>query len=311
MLNPDRSMNRLLLRNIVMRLILCALMLLVECVAHADVLRVSLLVSDTSPPYKQLSDVLVKGASQSVNNFRIVDAGEPYDLQLVSGMKALDSVLGVSEKPIVALMLPQSGYQTLLRKYPRGAESTAVFLDQPRERQMRFVRTMFPRARKVALLYSSDAKDNISAWTRAANESEIALAVHAVASRDDLFSALEGVLSEASILLATPDNAIYNSSSIRNILLTSYRWRVPMIGFSQGYVNAGAVGALFSTPEQIGLQAVEMIVSYAQTGKLPQAGFPQDYEVAINDQVARSLGLDIPTPRVIKQRMSVSKGEAR
>lgn len=293
-----------------MRLILYALMLLTGCAAHADVLRVSLLVSDTSPPYKQLSDALARGG-QSSNNFRIVASGEPSDLLLVAGIKALDSVLGVSEKPIIALMVPQSGYHTLLRKYPRGAESTAVFLDQPRERQMRFVRTMFPRAHKVALLYSADAKDNISAWTLAANESEITLAAHAVASRDDLFSALEAVLSEASVLLATPDNAIYNSSSIRNILLTSYRWRVPMIGFSQGYVNAGAVGALFSTPEQIGLQATEMIASYAQTGKLPQARFPQDYEVAINDQVARSLGLDVPTPRVIKQKMSASKGEAR
>lgn len=292
-------------------LIFCGLMLWVGFAAHADTLRVSLLTSDTSLPYKQLSDALAANSNQADSSFRIVAPGEPHDLRVVAGVKALDAELNVVGKPILALMLPQSGYRALVRSHQGEVVSSAVFLDQPRERQMKFIRTVFPAIRKVAVLYSPDGKDNISAWSAAANDLDLTLIARPVAAPEALFSALEFVLDDADVLLATPDNAIYNSGSIRNILLTSYRWRVPMIGFSQGYANAGAVGALFSTPEQIGTQAAELIATYAQTGKLPAAEFPRTYEVAINYQVARSLGLNIPAAEVIKQRMSAAKGGAR
>jgi len=70
-------------------------------------------------------------------------------------------------------------------------------------------------------------------------------------SKDTLFSDLDELLIDSDVLLAVPDSEIYNSNSIRNILLSSYRRGIPLVGFSQAYVKAGALCAIFSTPEQL------------------------------------------------------------
>lgn len=276
----------------------------------AEPLRVALLSSDTSLPYKNLSDALSAKSQQPGSVFKMVSAHEGHDLLLTTGSRALEMALGSSKRPILALMLPQSGYQALLSQAgPRAVEISAVYLDQPRDRQMRFVRALFPKFRKVGLLYSPALGSSVAAWSQAAADSDLRLVSRAAGAQEDLFGALEEVLNETDVLLATPDTAVYNSNSIRNILLASYRWRIPMVGFSQGYVNAGAVGAIFSTPEQIAHQAGHMIVAYLKSGRLPQGQFPQDYEVAINYQVARSLGLEIPSVGSLKQQIGNAGGK--
>ena len=60
-------------------------------------------------------------------------------------------------------------------------------------------------------------------------------------SADELYPKLESILASSDVLMAVPDSMIYSSSNIRNILLTSYRRGVPLVGVSQAYVNAGAL----------------------------------------------------------------------
>lgn len=101
------------------------------------------------------------------------------------------------------------------------------------------------------------------------------------------------LLQNSDVLLVLPDAAIYRPDTIRNILLETYRQRVPMIGLSPHYVRAGALSAVYSTPEQIARQAVRMLGIYAATGRMPKSQYPDDFEVAVNTRVAHSLGLNI------------------
>ena len=70
-----------------------------------------------------------------------------------------------------------------------------------------------------------------------------------------IFPALKQVLEDAEVLLALADAQIYNSNSLQNILLTSFRARVPLVAFSPAYVRAGALMAVHVTPTQLGAQA--------------------------------------------------------
>jgi len=101
------------------------------------------------------------------------------------------------------------------------------------------------------------------------------------------------LLAQSEVLLAVPDSEIYNSSTIRNILLSTYQRGVPLIGLSAAYVNAGALCAVFSTPEQQAAQSAGMAATFLDTGHLPPAQFPQLYEIALNAAVARSLRLNV------------------
>ena len=106
-------------------------------------------------------------------------------------------------------------------------------------------------------------------------------------------SALSDLLDESEVLFVLPDATVYNSDTIRNILLETYRKQVPMVGLSPGYVRAGALCAVYSTPQQIAKQAADAIEQFATSGKLPASQYPTDFDVSVNTQVARSLGLVI------------------
>ena len=112
------------------------------------------------------------------------------------------------------------------------------------------------------------------------------------------------------MLLVIPDSEIYSSSNVRNILMASYRAKVPVIGISQAYVNAGELCAIFSTPEQIAEQAAEIITSFAKNRRLPEPQYPASFSIGLNQPVARSLGIELPSPEVIRERIDKA-GERR
>ena len=118
-----------------------------------------------------------------------------------------------------------------------------------------------------------------------------------------LFPVLEGVLENSDLLMAIPDSAIYNSGSIRNILLTSYRKNIPLVGLSQHYVDAGALCAIFSTTEQIAEQAGATVASFARNRHLPPPQYPANFTVAVNHQVARSMGIKLLSSEIIRNQM--------
>jgi ABC-type uncharacterized transport system substrate-binding protein len=132
-----------------------------------------------------------------------------------------------------------------------------------------------------------------------------------VQSADRLFASREKVLSGRDVLLAIPDSRIYSAASIRNILLTSYRHEVPLIGLSQGYVNAGALAAIFTLPEQIAEQTARQIVAFDKKRALSAPSYPENFSVALNAQVARSLEIRLPSEDEIRKRMRKAGEEGR
>lgn len=79
-----------------------------------------------------------------------------------------------------------------------------------------------------------------------------------------LIDALNSSLSESDVLLALPDPSVYNARTIKSILLTTYRHRTPVIGFSESFVRAGALAAVSSSSEQLGKQIAELIKKYSE-----------------------------------------------
>lgn len=126
----------------------------------------------------------------------------------------------------------------------------------------------------------------------------------------DLFPALQRVTTDPAVLVATPDNEVFNSYSLQNVLLATYRQRSPVLGFSPAYVRAGAVLGLYVTPAQIGRQAAEMAKAVLAGAPLPQPQTPRYFEIGTNPQVAHSLGIDLEAPEVLRARLAKQEGLA-
>ncbi len=276
-------------------------------------LRVLLILSDETPPYQSVARELEQSLPDSIRISALAPNGSytarQADLVVAVGVKAMESALANSDIPVFGLMLHKRSYEALLEKMEarRPAETSAIYLNQPWDRQLDFIQAMLPGRRKVGLLHSPETHLELAGLKESFASHGMTLVAQPVRSTEYLFTTLDELLNKTDVLLGIPDSTIYNPSNVRNILLTSYRHKVPLIGISQAYVNAGAIGAIFSTPEQLAGQAGAALVYFARNKRLPEPQYPASYSIALNRQVARSLEIELPSPEAIRERMNKAR----
>lgn len=293
-------------------LLLAGTILLPATLAQAQTLKLSLVMSDSTVPYRQFSAALSQALAASKADVVLIES-QPgkesgADLVVAVGIKALELAVAQSDTPVLGVMVPRLGYEALRERQSaqkRLTEISAIYLDQPWARQLNFIQAALPGYNTVGLLYSPDIPILLPRLPAG-----MSLNARTVSSARTLFATLENILDSSDVLLVVPDGKIYSSNNVRNILLTSYRYKVPLIGISQAYVNAGALGAVFSTPEQLAEQAGKVIVSFATTRRLPEPQYSISYSIALNQQVARSLGITLDTPQAIRERMDKAAEES-
>lgn len=282
----------------------------------AENLKVRVVLSDDGAPYQAFANALSKHLPARIRTTVLehpeqLSADMPQaDLIVAVGIKATESAIAQTAVPVLAVMVPRIGYEEILaqaspKKVMRPI--TAIYLDQPWGRQLDFWRAVLPDRRRIGLLHSPDTHIDIARLRQEVSRRGGSLVNQPVLSADELFPRLESVLASSDTLLAIPDSTIYNGSNIRNILLTSYRFGIPLIGLSQAYVNAGALCAIFSTPEQLAEQAGAAVIAFAGNRQLPDSQYPVAFTIAVNQQVARSLGIAVPSPETIRGQMDKAK----
>lgn len=205
-----------------------------------------------------------------------------------------------TDTPVLHALIPQTAYQKLVKDSP----SSAIFLDQPISRLFLLAGIIRPDPH-IGLLMSPLTESLKSELIADSQQQGIPVTYRDVASSDTVGPLLKEVLEESNVLLALPDPNIFNSTTIFNILLSSYHKRIPVIGFSSAYVKAGALIAAYSTPNDIARHLAEYTASYlhSETEILPGPIYPKYFSVSVNQSVARSLGISLPDETVIVKRM--------
>lgn len=286
-------------------LLLSSAIALSAALAQAETLSVHLVLSDSTAPYQQFSAALNKAIAESKANVFIIErqpgGGAKADLTIAVGMKATELALADSGSSVLSVMVPRAGYEALLEKHASQKSLktvSAIYLDQPWERQLNFIQAALPKHPIVGVLYSPNTSIVLPRLPQG-----MSINARSVRSAETLFAALENILETSDVLMVIPDSEIYSGSNMRNILLTSYRHKVPLVGISQAYVNAGALCAIYSTPEQLAWQTASAIASFAADKRFSAPQYPASFSIGINQQVANSLGIELAPPEVIRQRM--------
>jgi len=124
-----------------------------------------------------------------------------------------------------------------------------------------------------------------------------------------LIAPLEAVLSDADVLLAVTDPQVFNRNTAQSLFLTSYRYRGPVLGYSQSLTRAGALLSLHSSPAQIGRQTAESVIAALQGSsvRLPVPDHPTYFSISINEQVARSLGYTLLPEAELEKRLGAPR----
>lgn len=274
-------------------------------------------LSDSAPAYEEALSALretlqnlAPGISLTVINWRDLAALGPRQAVVTIGSQAASAVTRSGFRgPVLHTLISRSALDAL--DVGGRGQLSAIFIDQPAERQIALIRQALPDWRRVALLSGPTSADLTRQLAATARDQRLQAVVEQAGSDDGLYTALQKLLVEPAVLIATPDPEVFNSYTIQNILLTSYRQHSPVIGFSPAYVRAGAILAIYSTPRQIGTHAAEILSAQLAGARLPPPQSCRYFEVAANPHVARSLDIDLDDPGKIHDRLMNAEGAGR
>jgi len=230
-------------------------------------------------------------------------------LAVAVGVLAADALAALpNPPPILAVLVPRAWYVKTGRTLLAGDGNrlaSAIYIDQPIERQAQLIRLAFPDARRVGVLLSASQAGLLSELENALRSQRLTLVQAILANDEQLISPLENILSEADLLLALPDPAVFNRNTAQSILLTSYRYRDPVLGYSRSLTRAGTLLSLHSSPAEIGRQTAEWVNSalLGPVVRLPAPAYPAYFSISINEQVARSLGFALPPEAELEKRL--------
>ena len=235
-----------------------------------------------------------------------LEVAENSELVIALGVKALAACANLKyTTPVLGVFIPMPAFNSLLVKSKRElGDFSAIVLDQPFSRQFFLIKNILPESKKIGVLFgptSSQYADLIKEEGEAAGLSVMEAIIYLEA---DLIPKLNETLASSDALMAVPDTLIYNRETAQPILLTSYRQQKPIFGYSQSYVRAGAIAAVYSTSKQIAKQAAEIaLVSQQSPNILPPPQAPKYFSIMVNYQVARSLNIVLKSDEEIYQKM--------
>jgi ABC-type uncharacterized transport system substrate-binding protein len=213
------------------------------------------------------------------------------------GSAALRAVLARPGRTpvVIATLVPKHTYERELAQSPRRgvAFSAALYLDQPIGRQLDLLALALPKARRVGVVWGEESMSQQQVFAVTAQQRGLEPVVGMATGATALGAALRTALQDADAFVALPDGQVFNASTVASVLITSYRSRVPVLAFSPAWVRSGALLSLHTSAPQAGTLAASMVRAYLQSGVLPPSQYPQEFEVTVNDLVARSLGLSL------------------
>lgn len=295
-------------------------MLVMVCLAglsaQAVAGRVTVVLSDDSAPYQEIYQVVRVLLGDAGHEVARVYAGNPGEaalgtaqLTLAVGVVAAEAAADTANRaPVLAVLVPRSWFvKTGRTRLADGGRRTvsAIYVDQPFERQAHLARLAFPAANRVGVLLSTEQAALAGEIAPAFAAQQLELVKQTVPADARLITPLEAVLAGSDLLLAVPDPQIFNRNTAQSIFLTTYRYRIPVQGYSHSLTRAGALLSLHSSPAQIGRQAAEWLIQALQaaTPRLPAPTYPAYFSVSVNEQVARSLGIALPAAAELEKRL--------
>jgi putative tryptophan/tyrosine transport system substrate-binding protein len=204
-------------------------------------------------------------------------------------------------KPVVAALLSQSALDDIA---PTTADRwSIILLDQPVERWINLIHSAFPAMQQVGMLVGPASQRAARLMERRMADRRLTLNIEQVYSSEEVVLALEHLLPRMGVLLALPDPVAHNRNSVQPLLLTTYRAGIPVLAYSEAYLQAGAVLALYSTVPQIVTQVVETLQQFNDGRVPPNTQSPRYFTVGVNSAVARSLGLSLPASEELNLRL--------
>jgi ABC-type uncharacterized transport system substrate-binding protein len=227
------------------------------------------------------SEVLIAAAMQN----------GPYKAVVAVGPEARWSLGRASVKaPVLSTMiflsdLDEEAAQS--RALPQNLAAT-VYLDPNPEDAVKQLRDALPSMARVGLIVPS--LKNATPWATAFIKRKFQVQVVECPRGADLVKTFLGLRNKVDFVLAMPIPKLYNTSTIEPLLRASLDHHLPVIGFSESFVQAGAMAGVYAPYEDLGMQTADIALKMANGAKMLEDETPHKLTVKTNQKVLRVMG---------------------
>jgi putative tryptophan/tyrosine transport system substrate-binding protein len=306
------------------RLVLIAALLSLGFPAAARAGEVVIVLSGDNLPYVQAETGLKKQFATEKRETRSValrdvsakglDAtvGDKADLVVAVGTAAavwLHAQLPAAT-PLVYCMVADPATFRLTE----GRTTYGVSTDVAAKPQLGLIAEALPKARTLGILYRSNT---LQGQRQIKNLEETLpkdwqLKPVALDKYDSVADAVDALMKQqVDVVWTTADSTVYDTASVRALLLASLRTNTPVFGYSAAFVKAGALFGISVDPEAQGKQAATLALTLlkgAGDTKLQLVNAPESFQIAVNLIVASQIGLQLPADIVQRATFTFKEG---
>jgi putative ABC transport system substrate-binding protein len=181
---------------------------------------------------------------------------------------------------------------------PAAKNVTGASMNVPVDQTLQVLKQLGPQVRRVGVLYHPDKTGYLVKRAQAvAQQQGLTLVTKEVRSQKEAIAAL-GALQQVGVdvIWILPDETNLSDPVIQQMLLLSYRSKIPLVGLSEKHAERGALLSLsFASSEDIGKQAADLANSIL-AGQAP-ADIPYTtarIHLTVNLKAAQKLGMVVP-----------------
>lgn len=205
--------------------------------------------------------------------------------------------------PVLAALITSQEWKELASRYMPIDSISAIFYDPDPKRQIVLGKLLLPLSTSVGVMYSIDAPYFLEGYQPALDATELSLQTVKIKQASEVARQFPALSQDSDFIIAQPDPIIYNSQTLPRVLLSSYRQRKVIIGYSVGLVNAGAIATTYTTPEML-VDDLKESASKILTEESPTfVRHSTYYDIKYNSEVARSLGIDMVTKEKLQSEL--------
>ena len=270
--------------------------------------QVLIVTSSGVPAYEEVLDSLRKGVSQPgvyVLDLRQKDAEQILNealrlktvrIAITIGGEAAEAVMAQhAGAPFIATVIAPY----LLPKDPRAGGKPVSFIpvQVPLATLLESVKRVFPNKLRLGMIRNAALQDggpdNLKSTAWAAGFSVRIVDCQGPAQLLQVFQSLK---DQVDLVLCFPDATLYNSATIKPLVLASLRHRLPLIGFSESFVRAGAALGVYPDFHDVGTRGAELIQKVLNGQAVAKVEHPRKFRIAVNLNITRLLGLGYSQP---------------
>ncbi|MDP6635610.1 MAG: ABC transporter substrate binding protein [Phycisphaerae bacterium] len=213
---------------------------------------------------------------------------------------------------LIYCMVAGSGQASL-----KGPNVSGVSTDVPIASQFALIARALPRARVIGMLFSSKSKKSVkhlAAAKSALPKGWRIVSVDVARHKSHANAMFTLLIKEIDIVWTSPDSSVFNSQSVRYLLLTALKKKVPVFGFSAGFVRIGAMFGVSVNPGVQGEQAADMtdrVLQVASGASGVETRAPAVmYGTVVNLIVANRIGVNLPE-KLVKSADTVYRPKSK